>query len=389
MTVAVWTAGSFLCLPLPSASAAENLNCAVQAVPDYEDDKPPMVCFADFAKAVQHASGGKVDAWPWNYDPRGAVTSSEFRRLVDSSDSAQQILSIEFDHPDFRGNALVVWGDGPCTSRLEASRDWNSATESYVVRDLKNTGESFWNDTIASFVPFNGCYSEKFKSVSDDPLQLSESDLLGGGPVASNMSAAHQNSASSLAITGGLFDYDAYSRCQNSFDTPECKFIQPVSLATVQRQQDEMIGWNCTTDPVTLPYDDAAITHRSSYKIGGRVSVSTGDGTETGKIEASLDAKFRQPFANIEYSSYAKEHQIPAGHVGVLSSTLPAQELRNTLELNYRERELYHYYWHKNITAVRPADGEQIEFNFAVHPMTSSERSSKCAQSPARVVDLL
>ncbi|MCY0932293.1 hypothetical protein OTB20_40315 [Streptomyces sp. H27-H1] len=344
------------------ASATEPLpyNCAVQASPS-AGYKEEMKCFTFFDQAVAYASGGSVDASPWRWDPRGAAYSPQFTNSVNNSDSVRRIYSIEFEHPDYRGYALVVWGNGDCAPSSEK-----------VVRNLGQNPNRWWTDKIDSFVPYNGCFSEHF---DDSNLQ----GLIGG----SNTPSAQinrPNRTNSLSITGGLSDEESQMDCDSG--RGKCAYTPTARVEYVPSDwKDELISWNCTAVPQAVRFSQT-FTRSSTFRWGVESTTTVGTpATAPMKVEQSLKLTFGGDFGSSVSKLYDASQTITPGSVGIISSAVSTKKATGLWNLDYENRKWYHHFWDKTMTASQVDKDSAMNVVFNQRLMTAGERANFCSQS--------
>jgi hypothetical protein len=130
--------------------------------------EPPVECFGTFREAVKDATGGRIKDAP--NDASEAARNKAFRDKLSAPGQQKQqgggistqavdgnntvgccvVLSVEYEHADYRGNTLTYAAGHGCIDDGRAN---------YV---LPNIG-SKWNDEISSFVGANRCDLRHFQ----------------------------------------------------------------------------------------------------------------------------------------------------------------------------------------------------------------------------------
>ncbi|MFK0238405.1 hypothetical protein [Streptomyces vinaceus] len=348
------------------AAAADPLqhNCAVRAMPSVSYAQE-MKCFTFFDQAVAYASGNTVDASAWRWDPRAAIYSPSFTRAVDTAPGDRRILSIEFEHADYRGYALVVWGTG---GNCEPGRE-------RVVKNLGQTTDHWWTDKVSSFSPYNGCYSEHF-----DDINLNR--LLDGQNYKMDMTKGNDRT-NALSLHGGLSAKEADDDCNSG--KAKCTFTPDAKIEYVPTSiKDEMLGWNCSTQPQQIRFDDN-ITRTSSYTF--EMGLSTSYGVEAGigdtksHVDTTLSLTFGASFGEQLAKDYDATQVIEPGSVGIISSAVANRKISGTWSVTYPKRKWYHTDWHPSMTAHRLDPDQPMHIVYNQRPMSSAEKASFCSRS--------
>ncbi|MFK0239144.1 hypothetical protein [Streptomyces vinaceus] len=324
-----------------------------------------MKCFTFFDEAVKYASGGTVDASQWRWDPRGAVRSPAFTEAVNGAPGDRRILSIEFEHPDHRGYALVTWGTGG-NCRPGSER---------VVKNLGQTADRWWTDRISSFAPYNGCFVEHF-----DDSNLGS--LIGGQNYKSNIIKG-DNRTNALSLHGGLSAQEAQNDCQAN--KAKCTYEPTSSIEYVpSSMKSEMLGWNCTVNPQKIRFANN-ITRTSSYSFSVGTSstygLEVGSGAAKAKIETTLSTTFGSEFSTQLSQWYDATQDVSPGYVGIISSGVSVKRITGKWTMDYPNRKWYHHYWYPTMTADQVDKDKPMNISFQERPMTASEKSSFCPQS--------
>ncbi|MCX2954558.1 hypothetical protein [Lentzea sp. NEAU-D7] len=359
-------------LPAGATDGGPVLNCAIRATTAAGPDIGAE-CFPHFDQAVAFASGGTVNASAYRNDPRSAILDNTITRSINNSRAGRKILSIEFERPDWRGHSLVVYGDAAC-----------KPGEERIVRDLRLTPNSWWNDRINSFAPYNNCYDTHFRDIGRG--QENPKNVLGGVAVAADLAAPHRNLTSGLSLHGGMPDSTAAQVCGKGAPGVRCTFKQEGELEYIPRHwKDVMMGWNCSPLPQQVNFSDS-ITRSSTYSFGQTLSVTVGSGSILPvNLESALSIAFGQEFATTQQQTYDATHELKPGSLGILRSAIAEQQLTGMWTLNYDKLDKSSWYnkqWTKSMVAHRPIDEGAVNFLFDQRPMTAAERTSNCPFSP-------
>ncbi|MFF6984466.1 hypothetical protein ACFZAV_43975 [Streptomyces sp. NPDC008343] len=382
-----------------TAAAIEPYNCAVEAeAPAAAPLEPQIHCFEFFDQAVSFATDGAVDASAWRYNPKAAVESTDFHGRVNNANTAKRILTINFEHPNKTGYALVVFGRN---YDCEAGRE-------RIVGKLGG----WWNDRISSFVPFNYCWTEHAPDfwngsnrASSPVFRTAPYDVWKAYPIYTWASKPPTNVpqnldipqyvggvkrdwASAISVHGGVAPQAAADFCGQESSGDRCIYIEETRPTVVPTAQTiEAVVWNCQAPtnpdaPQFGPNYDAAITKtiekKAGYKLGFEHSWTVGTGADDPvKFEYTFKQIFEHNWESTVSKSYTGTAHVPPGRIAELRSTVPMQEATGRWKIT-NHLLWYHDNWEVHMKARAPLPNGAIATGIVDHVMTPAERAEWC-----------